>query len=402
MVKVLYNVTRVKFMKRSLSTDTFERKSTMMNKRLNQKVSKRWTGIRRLLLITMVLFISSTLYSGALGEEATKTEPITEDAPYLMMERVTDFFSGDNFKILEDARDRIDELTDSIGRGSERIGESIERLTDFIGFGGSDSEDGEREGAEADETSEEEQAAENNTPGQVVGTFTSKEGDPLENIRVNLGNYATYTNERGEFAFADLPYGAYTLSYQESQGAGIHNIEEILIDSSNDRYVISMVLDTGGAGEVLAEEDSEREIVVDTSPADAIEDREIEDEDSRMLIFIVFMILILLLIILFFIINRKHIKTIDGRTGETLGKKKIDIKPVTWIDLTEEFQDASGEKIRVRFIRSAIRKLCGKKVVFTVDDTIIAEIPEYTGELDFLVQRWPVEEVSQNLEEPRD
>jgi|GEM_PF-1038281 len=362
---------------------------------MNKKMNKRWTSIRRLLLITIVLLIAGTLYSSALGEDATKAEPTTEDTPYLVMERVRDFFSGDNFKVLEDARDRIDELTDSIGRGSERIGESIEKLTDFIGFGGSDSEDGEKEGAEDDETPQEEQTAENNTTGQIIGTVKSKEGEPLENIRVNLGNYATYTNEKGAFAFNDLPYGVYTLSYQESQGEALNNVEEILIDSSNDRYVVSMVLDTGSTGEVLAEEESEREIVPDTSPVDAFEDREIEDEESRLLIFIIVMILIFLLVIFIFMLNRKHIKTVDGRTGETLGKKKIDIKPVTWIDLTEEFQQASGEKIRVRFIGSAIKKLCGKKVVFTVDDTIIAEIPEYTGELDFLVQRIPVEDVPQ-------
>ena len=364
-------------------------------------MNKRWIRIRRLLLITMVLFLAGTLYSGALGEDSPK-----EEAPYLVMEKVTDFFSRDNLKILEDARDRIDELTDSIGRGTERIGESIEKVTDFIGFGSSDSEEEQEEpAAEAEEALEEEPEQENNTTGKIVGTVKSKNGEALENIRVNVGNYATYTNDRGEFAFNNLPYGVYTLHYQESQGEEFNNIEEITIDSNNNRYVVSLVLDMGRAGEVLAEEESEREVIVDSTPEVIPENTGIENEneDHGILLFIIIMMLALLMIILFFffffVIDKKHIKTIDGSTGETLGKKKVDIKPVTWIDLTEEFQEASGEKIRVRFIRSAIKKLCGKKVIFTVDDTIIAEIQEYTGELDFLVQRTAVKEMVEDSEE---
>ncbi len=336
--------------------------------------------IQSLLIITTMIFLSFTTYSGALEEE-----PRQGEGPLLVMDRITDFFSGDNFKVLEDMRERVEDLTDSIGRGTERIGESIEKLTDFIGFGDQDPD--EDEGASRGEE-------ERITPGQVVGTFKTEAGEPVENIRVNLGNYATYTNSEGEFNFDNIPYGLYTLSYQESQGGALNNIEEILIDSENERFVFSLVLNNGDDGGVSGEGENAEEAAVDSESEAAPEDEGTADSDegSNVPLYLILLFLILLGIAIFFAINRKHIKIIDGGTGETLAKKKVDIKPVTWIDLTEEFREASQEKIRVRFIRSAISKLFGNKIVFTMDDKIIAEIPEYTGELDFLVKRKPVNE----------
>ncbi len=364
----MYNITRMK-MELNESLQQLERKSKTMRKNLIKMPS--------IIMMTLIIFLSFAVFSEALEED-----PRQEETSLLVMERVTDFFTGDNFNVLEDLRDRVEELTESIGRGTEKIGESMEKLTDFIGFGTTDSD----EEKEESETGNEEERI---SSGQVVGTFKTKAGEPFENIRVNLGNYATYTDSEGEFNFDNIPYGVYTLSYQESQGGELKNIEEILIDSDNERYVFSLVLDTGNEGAVLGEEENGEEILVDSDSEGAPEDEGIEDpeENSNTLLLLLLLILILLGILVFLLMNRKHIKIIDGGTGETLAKRKVDIKSVTWIDLTEEFHEASQEKIRVRFIRSAIKKLCGKKVVFTVDDQIVAEIPEYTGELDFLVKR---------------
>ena len=354
-------------------------------------MSRNLNKIGSLLIITMILFLSTTIYSGAQEEDKSR------EIPLLVMEKVTDFFSGDNFKILEDSKERIEELTDAIGRGSERIGESIEKLTDFIGFNNRDSDEDNKE-------MENEGPEENNSAGQVVGTVKTKGGEPVENLRMNLGNYATYTNNKGDFTFDNIPHGAYTLSYQESQSEARKNIEEILIDSDNQRYVFSLVLDSGDDGAVLSETEDPGETVLDPESETAPEDQGIENENEgrNILLYLLLLFLALLAMAVFFAINRKHIKIIDGRTGESLGKKKVDIKQVTWIDLTEEFQQASQEKIRIRFIRSAIRKLYGKKVVFTMDDKIIAEIPDYTGELDFLVQKKSVVQGNKDLEEGRD
>ena len=351
-------------------------------------MNKKLGTIQRVWMITAVIFLSFTLWSEALEVEGSNGEK-----PMLMMERIRDFLPGDNFNMLEDLRDRVEELSDSIGRGAERIGDSLERLTDFIGFGSDDSE----EENQGEAPGEEEEAL---PSGQVVGTFKNREGEPVENVRVNLGNFATYTDEEGTFQFDDIPYGDYTLSYQVAQGEPLKEIEEILIDEGNQRFVFRLVLDQrngeglGGEGETL--EEVEVESQSETVPLP--EEEEEPEESSNVLWFLGLLFIILLGIGLFFLLNRKHIKVIDGGTGETLSKRKVEIKPVTWIDLSDEFEEASREKIRVRFIRSTIKKLFGSKVIFTVDDEIIAEIPEYSGELDFLVQRTSVQDEEQEDE----
>lgn len=339
----------------------FERKSQLMN--------KRRIGLGKLLVVTTIIILGFTITAGAIGEEPGK-----EEAPIMVMERVRDFFSGDNLDIFQDTKERVEELGDSIGRGTEKIGESIEKLTDFLGFDNPDSDEEELD----EETEQDEQ--ENVSTGQIAGNFKTTDGESLENIRVNAGNYATYTDNSGEFVFDNIPYGVYTLTYQESEDQALINIEEIRIDSDNDRYVISLILDT------------KNEIIVDSSteaaPEAPPEGGETEDPEKNVRAgLIIFAVLILLGILLFLLIKRKHIKIIDAKTGETLRKKNIDIKPVTWIDLTEEVQSASYGKIRVLFMRSAINKLYGKKIIFTVEDQMIGEIPEYTGELDFLIEK---------------
>ncbi len=340
-------------------------------------MKERLIKIKRLFAVTMVLLISLIGYSSALEEEYPK-----ETETYMVIEKVTDLFSGENFNILENTKERVEELTDSIGRGSERIGDSIEKLTNLIGFDNTKTE-------EVNEALPSEGTQENNSTGQVVGTFKTKDGESLGDIRVNLGNYATYTNSNGDFLFDNLPYGVYTLSYQASQNEPTKALKEISIDSTNDRFVVSLVLENDGAGAVLAENDSAQEIRVGAVPEEIPGEtgRGEQNGNRSTLLFLFFIMLALLALILFFAINRKHIKSFDGKTGEALGKKKVLIKDVTWIDMTEEFEIASGDKIRVRFIRTGIKKLWGRKVVFTADDQIIAKIPEYTGELDFLVHK---------------
>ncbi|NBG89049.1 carboxypeptidase-like regulatory domain-containing protein [Isachenkonia alkalipeptolytica] len=357
--------------------------------------SKKMLRGKRLLILTLVFFLSFTLFSGAMEAEGPRGESRGEEGSYLVMERVTDWFSMDNFEVIENAMDRIEEITDSIGRGTERIGESIDKITDFIGFGDNNSgeESGEEEGINEEQDKKD--------TGEVRGTFTTKDGDGVEDIRVNLGNYATYTNSTGDFAFDEIPYGIYTLSYQASESGELKPVEEILLDGENNRYVINLVIEQepSEAGEA-----QEEEIIVDAVSEEAPEESPEADpeEDRGVLGLLLILSLLLLAIVLIFVLNRKHIKIIDAKTGESLGKRKVDIKAVTWIDLTEEFQEAAEEKIRIRFIRSALKKLYGKKVIFTVGDQVIAEIPEYTGELDFLIRRKPLEEANSYEEASED
>ncbi len=346
------------------------------------KCLKRMKGIR-VGIIALVFLLGFTLQSSAFHGGSPGDHSAGEGGSYLVMERARDWLDVEPFKILEDARDRVEELTDSIGRGAKRIEETVDRLTDFIGFGDPDSREESGENTPpGDEESREERAL-----GQVRGTFTTKEGEPVESVRVNLGNYATYTNAEGDFVFEEIPYGVYTLSYQPSENGRAKPVEEILLDRENNRYVVNLVIEGDSFEEAPGEE--EEEVLVESVSRESGEEQGLEEagDEGGIPGFIFLLALVLLALVLFFRLNRKHIKVIDAQTGESLGKKKVEIKTVTWIDLTEEFQEASAQKIRIRFIRSALRKLCGKKVMFTVEDRVIAQIPEYTGELDFLIRK---------------
>jgi len=110
-----------------------------------------------------------------------------------------------------------------------------------------------------------------------------------------------------------------------------------------------------------------------------------EPNGTPFLPFVIFAILIAAVISLF-ISRRKHIRIVDAKTGVFIRKQKIKIYPRTKIDLTEAFEHAYQDAVRVQFLRPAIKKLPGHRILFIKDEEIISEIEEYTGELEYLVE----------------
>ncbi len=97
-------------------------------------------------------------------------------------------------------------------------------------------------------------------------------------------------------------------------------------------------------------------------------------------------VVLFLALLLLVLLNRKHVRFVDGDTGEYIAKQKIRISPKTSIDLTEVFAQATGDAVRVQFLKPVRRKLIGSRVVFLANGQVLAEIANYTGELEYTVR----------------
>jgi hypothetical protein len=97
-------------------------------------------------------------------------------------------------------------------------------------------------------------------------------------------------------------------------------------------------------------------------------------------------ILLALAITALYLISRKHIRIVDERTGKEIEKQRIEFKPRTRIDLTDAFENASNDAVRVQFMKPAIKKLSGFRIVFLYENAVAGEINQYNGELEHIVR----------------
>jgi len=208
--------------------------------------------------------------------------------------------------------------------------------------------------------------------GIVEGRLIDDEKDSLSRMRVIMGARETITDRNGFFFFEDVDFGSHELYLSDPNLQEEIFLTSFNIDENNPNYTVNLTVS-------LPDPDDEAE-EVEVAPA-PVE----EPNGTPFFPFVIFAILIAAVIGLF-ILRRKHIRIVDAKTGVFIRKQKIKIYPRTKIDLTEAFEHAYQDAVRVQFLRPAIKKLPGHRILFIKDEEIISEIEEYTGELEYLVE----------------
>ncbi len=213
--------------------------------------------------------------------------------------------------------------------------------------------------------------------GMVEGRLTDNDRNPLSEMRVVMGARETVTDGNGSFIFEEVDFGTHQIYLMDPGFQEDVFLTEFQIDENNPHYAVNITVSMPEPG------DDPEEIEVAPAPVEE------PDEPGRgaLLFFLGILALLVLAIVLFLLFRRKHIQIVDAKTGETIGSQKIKVYPRTKIDLTEAFEYAYGDAVRVQFLKPIIKKLWGHRILFIYDEEqVIGEIESYAGELEYPVR----------------
>jgi len=311
--------------------------------------------MKQKMIVMVVLVILVTYLTGGLALASVENET-SSNLPNEPQSTV----STDNF-IIDNLMEAIAELIETIRAYSEQVEEAIR---DIIS----------REEVEPEPVEEPAPLPEDEVPatGIVEGRLVDDENNSLSRMRVIMGARETITDRNGFFFFEDVDFGSHELYLSDPNLQEEIFLTSFSIDENNPNYNVNLIVSLPDP------EDEVEEVEVAPAPVE-------EPDGAPFLLFGIFAILIVA-VISFFILRRKHIRIVDAKTGEFIKKQKIKIYPRTKIDLTEAFEYAYEDAVRVQFLKPAIKKLVGHRIVFMKDEEIISEIEEYTGELEYLVK----------------
>jgi len=317
---------------------------------------------KMILLVGFVILLTHLTGGFVLASAENETSSISPDQPQATI--------STDFPIIDNLMESLAELIETIRAYTEQVQETVR---DIISS--------EPEPVEEAEPIEETEPVEEAVPlpeeevpatGIVEGRLIDDEKDPLSRMRVIMGARETMTDRNGFFFFEDVDFGSHELYLSDPTLQEEVFLTNLNIDENNPNYTVNLTVS-------LPDPDSEvEEIEVAPAPVE-------ETDETPFLLLGIFAVLIVA-VISFFIIRRKHIRIVDAKTGKVIKKQKIRIYPKTTIDLTEAFEYAYQDAVRVQFLKPAIKKMPGYRILFMKDEEIIGEIEEYTGELEYLVK----------------
>ncbi len=325
--------------------------------------------MKQKMIVMVVLVILVTYLTGGLVLASSENETSSS-----LPNKPQSTFSADH-PIIDNLMEAIDELIETIRAYTEQVQEAVR---DIISREEDEPEPVEEPAPLPEEEPEpvEEPAPlpEEEVPatGIVEGRLVDDDKDPLSRMRVIMGARETITDRNGFFFFEDVDFGSHELYLSDPNLQEEIFLTSFNIDENNPIYTVNLIVS-------LPDPDDEvEEVEVVPAPVE-------EPDGAPFLPFVIFAILIAAVISLF-ILRRKHIRIVDAKTGVFIKKQKIKIYPRTKIDLTDAFEYAYQDAVRVQFLRPAIKKLPGHRILFMKDEEIISEIEEYTGELEYLVE----------------
>ena len=263
-----------------------------------------------------------------------------------------------------------DTLMETLGELIETMRTYIETIQESVGDLVENVLPGDREDDEPAPPAEEEPAP---AAGTVGGRLSDDEGRPVSGTRLLLDSLETETDRSGSFFFDDVPFGSYSLAMVSPNTGETLVLTALTVDGNNPHFRVSLLVS-------LPDPD-------DTDEEVTVTELEEDPETGRSLQWVILLVTAILLLTVFRLLTRKHIQIIDAKTGQTLGKKRIQVRPTTRIDLTDELPDAYNEVVRIRFLRPVIQKLRGCRIVFLRNEQQLMELSEYTGELEITVSR---------------
>ena len=257
----------------------------------------------------------------------------------------------------------LSELIETMRSYIETIQESVGDLVDNV-------LPGDREDDEPAPPAEEEPAP---ATGTVGGRLSDDEGRPVAGTLLLLNSLETETDRSGSFFFDGVPFGSYSLAMVSPNTGETLVLTSLTVDDNNPHYRVSLLVSLPDP------DDAEEEVTVT--------ELEEDPETGQTLQWVILLLTAILLLTVFRLLTRKHIQIIDAKTGQTLGKKRIQVRPTTRIDLAEELPEAYDEVVRIRFLRPVVQKLRGCRIVFLRNEQQLMELPEYTGELEITVRQ---------------
>ena len=350
---------------------------------------KRKVGLMALIFILMIQLVSG--FAAVVdGEEAQSVQYNIPSAAALP-----------DTTIIDDLLENLNDMMQTMRAYMEELREIVEDLIPGLG----PAEPAEEPPAEeptpveepppAEPPPAEEPTQEEPVPstGTVEGRLADNDRNPMSGVTVIIGPREMQTNQSGYFFFEEVPFGSYDLYLADDANEDVY-LTTVHIDANNLHYSVNLIVS-------LPDADDDTEIV------EVMEVPEEELEEDRGLLFILFVIILLLVlaIIALYFINRKHIRIVDARTGEEIEKQKIEFKPKTRIDLTEAFENASNDAVRVQFLKPATKKLSGFRIVFLHEDVVVGEINQYAGELEHIVKlpsEPPANDLIQKVDDPEE
>ncbi len=335
---------------------------------------QRNTQRKLLVLVLLLVFVTYLTGGFAVTFAANESSPDPQNNS-----------ESSNFSGLPVVDDLLDDLLEAMAGLLESMRTYMEEVRDMIpGIG--DPEPGVEPAPEPDVEPEPEPAPEPEpepepappetdvvpTAGTVEGWLADEERNPLSMMRVVMGPYETTTDRNGYFFFEDVDFGSYELYLADPSIPEEVFLTSFRIDETAPNYTVNLAVS-------LPEDETEE--------AEVIAIPEEEDEPSRTaLVLLGIIALLVIAVIVLLLLKRKHIRIVDAKTGQVMEKRKLEIRPKTKIDLTEAFEYAHPEGLRVQFLSSAVKKLSGCRILFLKDGKTVAEIDEYAGELDYPVK----------------
>ena len=310
--------------------------------------------MKKKVVVTIVMVILMALSTGgsvfASPENEAPSDPLNNSE--------NDTFT--DHPIVKNLMETLDELMETIKAYMEQVQEAVFRLA---------SEEEEEPVEDPAPLPEEELS----TTGLVEGRLVDNDRDPLSKIQVSMGGREATTDRNGFFFFEDVDFGSHELHLSDPNLQEDIYLTSFHIDENNPHYNVNFIVSLPDA------ETEEEEVEVAVAP---VEENGLTGWTTLLLLAI--FVLLIIAALLFF--TRKHIRIVDANTGGVISKQRIKMYPKTRIDLTRAFEHAYDDAVRVQFLKPAIRKLSGYRVIFLKDEKVVSEIEDYTGELEHYVK----------------
>ena len=310
--------------------------------------------MKKKVIVMFVMVILMALLTGGFIFASTENE-IPSDSP-----NDSENSTFADHPIVERLMEAVDELMETIGAYMEQVQEAVLGLT---------SEE-EKEPVEDPAPLPEEEVL---TAGLVEGRLVDNDRNPLSRMQVSMGAREVTTDRNGFFFFEDVDFGSHELYLSDPSIQEELFLTSFNIDEHNPHYNVNFIVSLHDA------DGEEEEVEVAVAPVE-------ETGPTRGTTLLILAIIALLIIAVLLIFTRKHIRVVDANTGGVIGKQRIKMYPTTRIDLTKAFEYAYDDGVRVQFLKPAIKKLPGYRIIFLKNEKVVGEIENYTGELEYLVR----------------
>ena len=310
--------------------------------------------MKKKVVVMIVMIILMALSTGgsvfASPENESPSDPLNNSE--------NDIFT--DHPIVKSLMETLDELMETIKAYMEQVQEAVFRLT---------SEEEEEPVEDPAPLPEDERP----TTGLVEGRLVDNDKNPMSRMQVFMGGREATTDRNGFFFFEDVDFGSHELHLSDPNLQEDIFLTSFHIDENNPHYNVNFIVSLPGA------EAEEEEVEVAVAP--------VEETGftgwTTLLLLAIFVILIIAALLVF---TRKHIRIVDANTGGVISKQRIKMYPKTRIDLTRAFEHAYDDAVRVQFLKPAIKKLQGYRVIFLKGEKVVGEIENYTGELEHIVK----------------